>query len=861
MSMFQGQGFLIITSEGFQDPEQVNEIKQLLQNNGAVVVEKEEYNNNKNYLINDEDESTDAEKLAINHIIAESIQFIEYSLAIKSMIPITTCEWVRKTIEAGKPVNYKIYNPDPKFFFKDTFVCVADNLPIGDKEAIYGGIKAFGGNYLDVLTKYTTHLIAIDLSNEKSIIASSAIRNEEDNDENGIDIKIVLPHWIDHCITLGRKLDEKPYLLPNPPILNESNSTISRDAKTLIPIKELAESQDVISNFFNKKVFYISQDYNLSERLTNSLVTLIERQGGEVSKTFVVDSVDVYIGKYRTGEHYISSSKSNRIVVGNLQWLYHVIVTNKWVLPLNSSLLHYPVPNEPLESFKNLRISITNYSGDSRAYLVKLISTLGGTFTKTLAKDNHYLISAKDEGKKHLTAKEKWIGEDGNPKIKIVNHLWLEECFAQWKLVDYEVQKYQYFGNGKNIMESLIDRTKLDENVLKKWNGEDEEVNSQNVDDSMSEDEATQSKVNFTTVNGRGEDKEEESEEAKYADDKDKENHSFSPIVNHEGRLGGRAAAKRAALKLHNTMTDLNNYQAMAKSSRKMKTFMDELDGSTTPSKKSKADSEIENTPSKKAKISSQSSVSEEPKAKSQFSMDTVAIMTGSEKEITLTKSNIALLAEVGIQVLSDFPDSYSVNTLIAPKILRTEKFLRSLSKVDRIIHPKYLIEVIKKLEDSEPENYPSVFDELNLDDYELDKFISINELNSELGYPESYKKNGFTTLIKSDVSVFSGLNINLSSSLNGGVDVISRILQDHGMTEFSPIKNNLSLPALKKSIIETEIDGSSCNLLIAHKSKDVKLISNFKKLNESNSIVVEWDWCVKSIFKAKLEPFDNYRL
>ena len=43
-------------------------------------------------------------------------------------------------------------------------------------------------------------------------------------------------------------------------------------------------------------------------------------------------------------------------------------------------------------------------------------------------------------------------------------------------------------------------------------------------------------------------------------------------------------------------------------------------------------------------------------------------------------------------------------------------------------------------------------------------------------------------------------MNFNLSSNLNGGIDVISRVLKDHGMNKYKEIKtpNNLSKSLIK---------------------------------------------------------------
>ncbi|KAG2736459.1 hypothetical protein G9P44_000549 [Scheffersomyces stipitis] len=865
-NIFEGILFLIIRSSEMSNNEISRIEDSIARGNGVVTAVKDEHNNDTNYLdfhSKETDKGGDEKSKHVTHIISRSIEFIEYKLARKSMIPVTSPEWLFESISGGRIVNYKTFNPDPKFFFKDCFVCVADNLPVGDKEAIYAGVKAFGGCYLDVLTKYTTHLIAHDLSNEKSIIASSAINNSADGE--GIDIKIVLPHWIDHCITLGRRIDETTYLLPDAKILKQG-TPIQSQGNSFVDNADLTHIDNVKSDFLKEKTFYVASDHNLSERFSNSLDNLIKRNGGTVAKQFNSESVDVYIGKFRTGEFYEESCRSNRIIVGNLQWFFSVIVSNEWVLPLNSNLLHYPIPQVPLDSFKDLKISITNYSGDSRAYLSTLISILGGTFTKTLTKDNHFLIAGSTEGKKFYTASKKWLDENGHPKIKIVNHLWVEECFSKWQLLDDEQRKYKYFGHGHIQVESLIGTTKLDENSLKQWSGlEDEKrlptrLTSDNVDDSMSEDETTQSKHT-----------------SEKRDSVEDANTLFA------SRYGGRSAAKKAAMKLHDNMNDLNKYQEISKSSRKMKNYMEELELRVATPSKRVAETNDKNeeitTPSKKKTKSAKNPPGKDehehkqdeqkkpkkttlPEETTKFRI--TAIMTGCESEINLNKNDLSKLSNIGIKVLADISPKYPINTLIAPKILRTEKFLRSLSQVKEIIHPNYLIEILKKLNTTEGESIDetAVFKEFSINDYSLDKFISVKDINVELGLAKT-STNGLKTLTCSDNHgrLFSQLNLNLSSCLNGGADTIGRILKDHGLKESHIIKNNLTGNNLKKALIKSS---DNFYVLVAHKTKDTKLISAFKKLkveNDLKAVVVEWDWCVKSIFKMKLEPYDKYML
>ena len=228
---------------------------------------------------------------------------------------------------------------------------------------------------------------------------------------------------------------------------------------------------------------------------------------------------------------------------------------------------------------------------------------------------------------------------------------------------------------------------------------------------------------------------------------------------------------------------------------------------------------------------------------------DIVAILTGCELQINLTKNDCAKLQTVGIKIVSDLTRT-KPNTLIAPKILRTEKFLRSLSTVDKIIHPSFIVDVLANIE-----NTDNVRLRYNVDDYPLDRINK--ETRAELGV-KSLKSLLSKTNIRGHL--FSNMTLNLSSELNGGINVISGILKDHGLKEFKEIKPATQFSKKKNTVLSCEFNGSTTSILIANKNKDSKLITNFKK-SVSNGMVVSWDWCVRSIFTMELQDIKEFEL
>lgn len=100
------------------------------------------------------------------------------------MIHVVKPAWVTASLNTNKAKNPRTYSPDPALFMSDVVICCGD-IPTGDKEAIEGGVLAMGGQIAPGLSKQVTHLIALDLSEERCQLAIS----------KRLQLMIVLPHW------------------------------------------------------------------------------------------------------------------------------------------------------------------------------------------------------------------------------------------------------------------------------------------------------------------------------------------------------------------------------------------------------------------------------------------------------------------------------------------------------------------------------------------------------------------------------------------------------------------------------------------------------------------------------------------
>lgn len=733
----------------------------------------------------------ETEILRFSYIISNNIEFIEYPFAESRMIPVVTSSWVDKSISEKRLSSLRPFSPDPKYFFKDIFISVAD-LPHGDKEAIYGGVRSVGGQFMDQLTKFTTHLIAIGMDNEKCAIAQHY--NHTEGSE--VSIKIVLPHWIDDCLKLKRRLDETPYLLPNPKVLSANDNDdsimeinakesqelgllVSFDAESIVP------TQDKV---LMGKRFFLGSDLELSRRMNITVSQLIESSGGKIADS--IESTDGYIGHYREGSQYVEACTS-KLFIGNLNWIYHMLVQNRWSSPLNK-LLHYPYPKHGIAGFEEFTISATNYTGDARYYLSKLITLMGGKFTPTLKQSNTHLLVAKPCGKKYNTALNHWTS------IKLVSHLWIEECYSRWRLEDDSQKRYTFFPRESNLSQCIA------QTRLEVTGGESLEKSDGRAD--MPGEERH---------NGRSTPKDVEEIENGRSAQTDREETDM----------------KRINMAHENEQKNIPTFES-AQSDRSNETSPIEINDSRI-----NIQNNMEKSPPAE-KISNPKTTSEEPEPKRKktetkpYSLK--GVLTGYEKQ--LSKNETRQLLKLGIQI-TEKPNK--INCIFAPGIMRTEKFLTALSQgPDFLLDPKILFEA---LESENPLNIQDYFLEVNPDDEKIRELFLNPSSDSVANLLTSAKE-------KTHSKLFKNVNFNLSGKLPGGTSVIGRILESFG-ANYKPIKLSTSLD----NMVVSEISGTNYVFLLCGRGES-KLINHFvSQAAETQFKIVEWNWVIRCIFNMDL--------
>ncbi|ANZ75362.1 BA75_02515T0 [Komagataella pastoris] len=930
--LFKDSSFLIVESASLS-MEEAYRLQDALIENGCA----------QNSIVVEKHNLTDS-ILNSGTIIANDIDFEGYDLAESKLIPVVTSKWCYDSIRNGRLNTYKQYSPNPALFFKDVFLCISD-IPPGDKEAVISGVLAFGGQCMDELTKFTTHLVTTDNDDPKCTVANHYNSTINASNEEEIPIKIVLPHWINDCLRLKRRIDESPYLFPNPRFLqyseiNDSSSVhhleqrLNDEAndrlklpRTVSDFKEFGNESD---DFLVGKCFFFYNDLNISGFILSTIQEMISNNGGKITTN--VSEANCVVCHYRKGAVYIEASTKD-IPVGNLNWLYWMFSHHQWISPLEK-LLHYPYVFGKLPGFEKFVISVTNFTGDARLYVHQLVTLMGGEFTRTLSQKNTHLIVSKPQGLKYEVACT-WKG------INLVNHLWLEECYRNWKVLNDKDPVYVHFPKETNLTQ-ILGSTSLDKKVLKQFyekktkksrktserktpsqtqsneirqsdnaqsevqEGMQTQVSQNSSPDGIeqfdrkeSQPQTTQGSITSTysdntkkssqvrkgdnkkqtTVpklkekNGESQKKispvkspllnltpEKENFQPQNSQELSKEslNHKSSPennsynqaistqqskasvvrVKSHivtqsgiassppapsAGRTSSRKAKSKAAAKLHDDMEDLNLFQKQ--------------------SKRKNHDYDASNVDLKRAKIEQDNAVVEaEAILPSKYSLH--AITTGCTT--TLSKIDLRKLSTVGIKIV-DNPSS-KVNCIISPNIMRTEKFLITLSKSPNLLlHESFLMAVLHaKLEQDLPE----------LEEYSIGHHIDfknpkVRELfvAPELGNENIVK----LTSARNASKLFDSFNFNISSSLPAKSVVISRILESFGSAGVKTLSS-------KKPLTEKDAKGllkSSDNVYyIICLSEDRILqdsISQVLTKQAENYRMVEWNWVIRCIFNLQV--------
>jgi hypothetical protein len=188
--------------------------------------------------------------------------------------------------------------------------------------------------YDDVLRTTTTHVIAVNMENVHPHFPHTILTCQEKCrralKEENLGIKIVLPHWsvlskdavsdyrFDDCLKLRRRVDEKPYILPDPPLYKAFAAQNMGDVNPADPvpsdhlaythfgsIQNQSSPPPCKTTIFkgNRKTVFLGKDLGVSPRLRQTLEHVVQQAGGKLVTS--VANAQVYIGAWREKDDYL----------------------------------------------------------------------------------------------------------------------------------------------------------------------------------------------------------------------------------------------------------------------------------------------------------------------------------------------------------------------------------------------------------------------------------------------------------------------------------------------------------------------------------------------------------------------------
>ncbi|KAK1149508.1 regulator of Ty1 Transposition [Aspergillus melleus] len=790
------------------------------------------------------------------HLVSSTIDFPAFDTANDSLIPVVKPQWLQACLSKRKLANPRQYSPDPRLFLNDVVVTCGD-IPEGDKDAIVGGVLAKGGLYSPRMTHMVTHLVDLTVDSDKARIAIT----------KKLHARIVLPHWFDDCLKLGRRIDERPYTLPDPEILRAGpdapiRSVENRDIvgastpePTTLPNVMSPNARPKLDVFEGKQVM-LSTDLGIGPHLIESIGEIIKQGGGFMTSD--VSEADLLICRYREGVAYRMASRLGKDV-GNLSWLYHLMTYNTWTSPFRR-LLHYPVSRTGIPGFKGFKISLSNYVGEARVYLENLIAATGAECTKTLKQDNTHLVTAHGNSEKCSAARE-W-------GLQVVNHLWLEECYAKWKLLPVSDNRYNHFPRRTNLGE-VVGQTRLDKQVLETifYQSEDStepsaprpmQVKDQNttataaaakqpLSEKASEQDSEMSEARSTTTPRALAKSRKDSDSKKLQTparmrltSEGKENETPSST-------SSRKSKDAATARLHDYAPDLALYEKEKKrvggviyGGRRV-TDEDRVllnNGKKRRSLEAEDDHDEDETADAKR----------QKKAKPPITMH--LLITGYQKWVGNLKKEDAdkrQLRDLGIMVVQD---ARKCSHLAAPSILRTPKFVNALAYGPVIVNVEFITACLKKNELVDPEEFP-----LKDDAAEKRFGFSLEEAKANA-------KNNKNRLLQ-------GYKIHCVESIRGGFDAFKSIADANG-GDCSLFRGRVSYQSQREesdeasSAEEEDPSRKEIYLLSSVAADHRKLWPRFRQLAQSvhkTPRIVRVDWLLDIAMSQTLHPADAYEL
>ncbi|KAI9144291.1 hypothetical protein BKA69DRAFT_1122525 [Paraphysoderma sedebokerense] len=378
-------------------------------------------------------------------------------------------EWVETSVLHKTRYNEDFYLVDPMLPLAGTIIAFSNPSDNVDEYLnMFAAVTACGGQYRCTLTRDVTHLVCInailDEPCKSKLSLDEAFRNR---------IDLVNHMWFLDSLNTKCRLPEHSYMINIdwrtarmiPPSIRHNVEEHAPQASYISPFN-IERIPDPPIKFLQDKTIWVSPEFNFSDDIRDKCRDLLRKAGARVlgfGQDLGEDDfskIDIFIFKYTKSNEWAKAERAGK-VVGSLHWLCYIFSVHKITNP-KDKVLFYPTPRGGIEQVltEAWKMTVTNYDGFEREYLKACLPVIGAHYTGDMTAANTHLISSCARGAKFRTA-QRW------PIIRIVNHLWIEECMQQWKVLDINDPRYSYMPNSSSL-QNLVGTVPVDPKVIKR---------------------------------------------------------------------------------------------------------------------------------------------------------------------------------------------------------------------------------------------------------------------------------------------------------------------------------------------------------------------------------------------------------
>ncbi|AAS51775.1 ADL145Cp [Eremothecium gossypii ATCC 10895] len=860
LKIFKGLHILLIQSPQFAESEITSVVEQLVGHGAAKTTvwggTDDEKASTKEWI-------RDNFRANIHCIIAADIDFPFYrSAAFDLMVPVVTPNWCSACVKNGRLMRTTGFSPDPEHFLKECYIYISKHaLSTAEYELFSAMISFMGGCCMDFLSTKVTHIITTDPRDPATLALERFGK---------LSVHSVTPTWIAECFACKQIVSTTPYILDK--AMEESSVRSCMVDNWFIDDKDWSWT----SSIFLGHTFYLSMELPLKTSCYKFLIQLISAMGGQIARyvdfeDISPDRADSFIDLDLSKDCVYARGKG--LHCGNMAWLFYMLSMQQFIAPTAKLVLSPRYPK--LFTEKELVLAFTNYLGQQRYYIQRLVDLLGGSSTTELSRKNTHLISLFPHGKKHETAL-KW-----NSCI-VVNHLWLEQCYKLRKKLDPNAPEFTRIpvpdelsnAIGQMALETtarnmVSPRKAVSPDIVMHNSQTDVALVVSTTDIDLKDNNESTNDTSVVHEPGKVMNSDDLTAVHSTKTRQEDANEMFSALDEAVSK-GKKSCLPKKHIAASVAASTSNEISASAKSNKDSSDVQATKQLPATPTSnprqtKPKSTSGTQNDTASSQKNTRRKNADDSPSSESsktkkrkttvvdakqlvspyleeysdttggRLPYDIKAVFTNCHENITDLDKEI--LRQLGIILQEEIEED--TNCIIGPKKARTAKFLTSFSfhPLKYALLPKFITEILSLVHSGRNEPISLPLEQYYIPDIDAD-VIAKTELPTKL-----FERSGLQA-------------VNLSEDIPGGVEVISSILKAHGMVQINGLPKKFKAKDIAKNTVD---NGSPDFVLVATKASAAKKFSKLCEEVDRNAkvLIVEWNWCVKAIFSLEVDYND----